>query len=86
MYIAKPGKYFWKNVKHMWKFCKDSLKTHQNRGPRAMGVLNSESVRKMLSKSCIKVEKGAGKVCFMTETCVKAVRILYVMNYAQYGM
>ena len=33
-----------------------------------MGVVNSESVRKMLSKSCIKVEKGAGKVCFMTET------------------
>ena len=27
-----------------------------------MGVLNSESVRKMLSKSCIKVEKGARKV------------------------
>ena len=47
---------------------KDSLNSHQNRGPRAMGVLKSQSVRQLLSKPCIKVEKGAGKVCFMTET------------------
>ncbi len=40
---------------------------HQNRGLAAVGVLNSESVRKMRSKSCVKVEKGAWNVGFWTK-------------------
>ena len=32
-----------------------------------MGVLKTESVRKMRSKSCIKVEKGARNVGFRTK-------------------
>ena len=36
-----------KYVKKKLKIFKDSLKTHQNKGPGALGVLNSESTRKM---------------------------------------
>ena len=42
-------------------------KTHQNRGPTASGLSNSESTRKMLQISWVKIEKGARKVCFMDD-------------------
>ena len=56
-----------------WKIIKDSLQTHQNRAPRALGVLNSESTRKMRYGTGFKIENGARNVCFMTETCEKIV-------------
>ena len=50
-----------------------------------MGVLNSESVRKMRSKSCIKVEKGARNVCFMTETwCIYIYMVCILYVYCMY--
>ena len=77
MYIMKSEKYFWKNVKNTlkkyWKFFKDSLTTHQNRGPGALGVLNSESTRKMRYGTGFRIENGVRNVCFMTETCGKIV-------------
>ena len=65
MFLKKFQKY----VKTYWKIFKDSLKTHQNRSPRALGVLNSESTRKMRYGTWFKIENGARNVCFMTETC-----------------
>ena len=73
MYIVKSGKHFWKNIKNMQEFIKYSLKTHQNRSPRALGVLNSESARKMRYGTLLKIENGAGNICFMAETCEKMV-------------
>ena len=62
-----------KYVKKYWEIFKDSLKTHQNRAPRALGALNSESTRKMRYGTGFKIENGAWNVCFMTETCAKIV-------------
>ncbi len=53
------------------KITKASSTTQQNRVPGALGVLKSKSTWKMLPKSWFKVEKGARKVCFMTETMLK---------------
>ena len=54
-----------KYVKNILKNIQRFIKTHQKRGPGALGVLNSESTRKM--------RYGAGNVCFRTETCGKNV-------------
>ena len=43
-------------------------KTHQNKGPTALGASNSQSTRKMMQDSWFKIEKGIRKVCFTTRT------------------
>ena len=42
-------------------------KTHQNRGPTASGLLNSESTKEMLQISWVKTEKAIRNVCFMND-------------------
>ena len=53
------------------KIVNDSLKTHQNEAPTALGVLNSNSTRNLRYKTWFKVDKGARKACFMTKTLLK---------------
>ena len=43
-------------------------KTHQNKGPTASGLSNSESARKILQISWFKVEQCIWKVCFTGES------------------
>ena len=62
------------------KFVQDSLTTHQNEAPTALGVLNSNSTRKLRYKTWFKVDKGAQNVCFMTEACVEIVCIWYISD------
>ena len=42
-------------------------KKHQNMSPTASWLWNSESTRKILQIPWVKIEKGAGKVCFMDD-------------------
>ena len=43
-------------------------KTHQNRGPTASGVGNSESTQNFVQIPWVKSKKGIRKVCFTAET------------------
>ena len=52
-------------------FVKDSLKTHQNEAPTALGVLNSNSTRNLRYNPLFKVDKGARKAGLMTKTLLK---------------
>ena len=52
-------------------FVKDSLTTHQNEAPTALGVLNLNSTRNLRYKTWFKVDKGARKACFMTKALLK---------------
>ena len=64
-----------------WKFVKDSSTTHQNRGPTALGVLNSNSTRNLRYKTWFKVDKGARKACFMTKTLLKNAENMHKNTY-----
>ena len=62
-------------------FVKDSLKTHQNEAPTALGVLNSNSTRNLRYKTWFKVDKGARKACFMTKTLLKNAENIHKNTY-----